>query len=200
MKKSGRHSTASPDSDFSDDDEIHDEAGPSEHDDQPSQVNAALSTKEDLSAVRPLNSARSTSSVVEDVIEKKGQYGRFAERWFSRKGWTTEKRRAQGMSIDSVGLDDPQSESPLAATTLDDAETSDLEIPNQVPKNDMSAKVPANVTNTLLPKLLRTTRMLFGSRSFFFSYELDITRRLGTNDSTVSAIPLHESADPLVSH
>ena len=158
--------------------------------------------------------ARGNSRVAEDVIEKKGQYGRFAERWFSKKGWTAEKRRAQGMSVDAVqklgssdgqltALANPQSKSPLTATlggVERSDQTADLEILNQALESGTSGNPSVTVTTTLLPKLLRTTRMLLGSRSFFFSYELDITRRLGTDSEEGSVIPLHKSADPLVSH
>lgn len=199
LKRSGQHRVSSPDSESSDDVEI-DEAGQYVHDEQILLGSSGLSTKEDTSEALPSTSAQGTSSVAGDVIEKKGQYGRFAERWFSKKGW----RRAQGMSVEKMvissgqgtGLNNPQSKSPSTATTLDGVEssdrTSDLEVPNQTSEG-------GNVTNTLLPKLLRTTRMLLGSRSFFFSYKLDITRRLGTNDGKGSLIPLYKSADPLVS-
>lgn len=214
LKKSGQHGAPSPDGDTSDDDETHVEAGQREHEDQTSPISSGSSTKEDSSAAHPLDSGN-TSSVAEDVIGKKGQYGRFAERWFSKKGWTTEKRRTQGMSVDGVeksgissgqgtALDDPPSKSTLPATTLDgaknDDQTSDSEIPNMAGQSDTSDISSASVTNTLLPKLLRTTRMLLKSRSFFFSYELDLTRRLGTNDQKGSEIPLHKSVDPLVSN
>ena len=214
LKKSGQHGAPSPDGDTSDDDETHVEGGQREHEDQASPVSSNSSTKEDSSAARPLDSGN-TSSVVEDVIGKKGQYGRFAERWFSKKGWTTEKRRTQGMSVDRVekpgissgqgmALNDSPSEPTAPSTTLDGAksadQTSDPETPNMAGQSDTSDKSSANVTNTLLPKLLRTTRMLLGSRSFFFSYELDITRRLGTNDQKGSEVPLHKSVDPLVSN
>ncbi len=201
LKKSGQHGSPSPDSDTSDDDETHVGASQHERDDKASPVGSDSSAKEDPSTPQTVGPARSTSSVVEDVIGKKGQYGRFAERWFSRKGWTTEKRRAQGMSVDgderpgtSSGLSDPQSKAPSPATTLDGAKS------NHAGESNMPGNPPANVTNTLLPKLLRTTRMLLGSGSFFFSYELDITRRLGTNDTKGSEIPFHKSVDPLVSH
>lgn len=215
LKKSGQHGAPSPDSDTSDDDETHVEASQHEHDEQASPVSSDSSTKEDTSTPHPVGSAPSTSSVAEDVIGKKGQYGRFAERWFSKKGWTTEKRRAQGMSVGGVekpgtsssqgtALNESQSKIPSPATTLDGAKssdrTSDLEIPAQARESGMLGNPPANVTNTLLPKLLRTTRTLLGSRSFFFSYELDITQRLGANDSKGSEIPFHKSVDPLVSH
>lgn len=213
LKKSGQHGASSPDGDTSDDDETHVEAGQHEHEDQASPVRSGSSIKEDFSAADPLGSA-STSSVAEDVIGKKGQYGRFAERWFSKKGWTTEKRRMQGMSVDGVeehGLssgqgplfNDSPSKSTSPATSPDGAktapQTSDPEKPNVAANSDTPDVAPVNVTNTLLPKLLRTTRMLLGSRSFYFSYELDITRRLGTNEKG-SEIPLHKSVDPLVSN
>lgn len=214
LKNSGQHGASSPDGDTSDDDEIHVEAGQHEHEDPTSPVSSGLCTKEDSSATHPLGSA-STSSVAEDVIGKKGQYGRFAERWFSKKGWTTERRRMQGMSVDGVeepgissgqgtASNNPPSKSTSPATTLDGAksadQTSDPENPNIAAKSNTSDISTVNVTNTLLPKLLRTTRMLLGSRSFYFSYELDITRRLGTNDQKDSEVPLHKSLDPLVSN
>ncbi len=57
----------------------------------------------------------------------------------------------------------------------------------------------ANTTNALVPKLLRTTRMLLSSRSFFYSYDLDITRRLGGEIVKNPELPLSKSVDPLVS-
>ena len=212
LKKSGQHGASSPDGDTSDDDEAHVEAGQHEHEDQALPVSSGSSTKEGSSAAHPLGSA-STSSVAEDVIGKKGQYGRFAERWFSRKGWTAEKRRMQGMSVDGIeepgmssgqatALNDPPSKSTSPGTTLDGAKNidqpSDPENPIIADKSDTSDISPVNVTNTLLPKLLRTTRMLLGSRSFYFSYELDITRRLGTNDQKGPEIQLYKSVNPLV--
>ena len=210
MKRSDQPGAPSLDIDTSDEEETHDEAVQPETYDEGSGLSPDSSTKEDHAAILPTKPARSTSSVAEDVIERKGQYGRFAESWFSKKGWTTEKRRTQGMSIDGVerletpndqatGLNDPRPQSPLVATTFDGFEsrdrTKDLERPNQALETDMSGSPPANVTN----KLLRTTRMLLESRSFFFSYELDITRRLGTHDNKTFVMPLHKFADPLVS-
>ena len=210
VKKSDQQGAPSLDIDSSDEDVTHNEAGQPEKYDEGSRLSPDLPTKENNSAVLPTNLARSTSSVAEDVIERKGQYGRFAERWFSKKGWTTEKRRTQGMSIDGVekletpndqviGLNDSRSQSPLVATTFDGSEnpdrTKDLELSNKALETDVSGSPPANVTN----KLLRTTRMLLESRSFFFSYELDITRRLGMHDNKIFVMPFHKFADPLVS-
>ena len=148
---------------------------------------------------------RSSSNIAQDVIGKRGQYGRFAERWFSKKGWTVERRRALGMSID-----DQQGPSENG-TTIDRTESQDvsntqLKNLNEAGQSKTNGEVPIDTVThglanayTLLPKLLRTTCLLLSSESFFFSYDLDITRRLGTQQSVQTEAPLHESVDRLVS-
>ncbi|KAF3926945.1 Synaptojanin-2 [Dactylellina cionopaga] len=49
-----------------------------------------LSSDDDVSddpPRRPSQQRTTSSSIAEDVIGKKGLYGRFAERWFSKRGW-----------------------------------------------------------------------------------------------------------------
>lgn len=65
------------------------------------------------------------------------------------------------------------------------------EIAEEVVKDD--------VAHNLTPKLLNTTRLLLGSRSFFFSYDWDITRTWSTRrHSADTSLPLHKLVDPLV--
>ena len=64
----------------------------------------------------------------------------------------------------------------------------------------VEATAPSSGVNQLLPKLLRTTRVLLTSNSFFYSYDMDITRRLGSTSTKASDLPLYKSVDPLVSH
>ena len=164
---------------------------------------------EDLSGDRPGGPERSTSNVVEDVISRKGQYGRFAERWFSRKGWSTDKRRAQGMSTTDEDKPPPvgAAEDALpkdSGQVAVDTNPADMKIPSQTSdlrtrQNSQSGGRKADTANALVPKLLRTTRMLLSSRSFFFSYDFDVTRRLGGEIVKNPDIPLSKSVDPLVS-
>lgn len=146
--------------------------------------------------------------VAQDVISKRGQYGRFAERWFSKKGWTSERRRVQGMSADDAGKSagvqaQEQSLSNRADNNDDNSltkqqtqdNTSTVQISQNVPTNDPSQK---DVAGSLRRKLLRTTKLLFASRSFFFSYDYDITRRLGDQKTKSPGLPLYRSVDPLV--
>lgn len=112
----------------------------------------------------PANPRSSVSSVAEDVIRRRGSYGRFAQRWFSRSGWTTDQRRTMGMS------NSPTSTPPLAQSA------SPTPVVNlaALQETDENHLIPASA---LLPKLLRTIQVWFGSsRSFYFSYDLDITR------------------------
>ena len=154
----------------------------------------------------PQSAHKRNTSIVEDVIEKKGQYGRFADKWFSKKGWTIERRRTLGMST----ADPPKSES-THETRKDGAQPEDsassevkpsdegvtLSSIGRRPEEEGSGTVD-NVAKSLLPKLVKTTKMMLGSRSFYFSYDYDVTRRLGDQDERSSHIPLHRKVDPLV--
>ncbi|KAK4063271.1 uncharacterized protein Triagg1_9537 [Trichoderma aggressivum f. europaeum] len=114
------------------------------------------------------------SSVAEDVIRRRGSYGRFAQRWFSRSGWTVDQRRTMGMS------NSPTSTPPLAPSA---SQTPVVSLAS-LQEADESLLAPAS---TLLPKLLRTVQILFGSsRSFYFSYDLDITRSPSDGASIVN--------------
>lgn len=56
------------------------------------------------SGTRPLGSEPRNRSVAEEVIGRKGQCSRFAERWFWRKG-----RRSQEMSTANPNMPEPTS-------------------------------------------------------------------------------------------
>ena len=162
------------------------------HDDQPEDP------------TRPPNPGTRTSSVAEDVMSKKGQYGRFAEKWFSRKGWTADRRKTQGMSTDSVSnqaagaVKNTVSGAAATAQALSQSAGNAVSSLTTVGSTHDTA-MPSIVTSTLLPKLLRTSHMLLTSGGFFFSYDIDITRRLSTYRNSASDVPLHRSVDPLVS-
>ena len=133
-------------------------------------------------APRPVNHKRS-SSVAEDVISRKGGYGRFAQKWFSSTGWTLGQRRNLGMSI-------PESESGTSKPPVEEK----FDVSNTENAGDQKASDAV----VLLPKLLRMTKTLLGSsRSFYFSYDYDITRSFASRRTTTSELPLYTEADPL---
>ncbi|KAI4928439.1 uncharacterized protein J4E92_005925 [Alternaria infectoria] len=155
-------------------------------------------------------SAQRKTSVAEDVIQRKGVYGRFADKWFSRKGWSADNRRLQGLSseenlaaknapqnVDS-GMpkeeEQPKSESKPDAIPTDDKDISEPVSPEAIPKALGGEKDAATVA--LLPKILQTTKMYFSSGNFFFSYDYDISHGIGQQQAS-SSVALCKQFDPL---
>ncbi|PWW79835.1 hypothetical protein C7212DRAFT_273510 [Tuber magnatum] len=146
---------------------------------------------------------RGQSSIGEDVIGRKGVYGRFAEKWFSKRGWTMDQRRAEGLSSD----EGTRGEAPGTATgdtagASDEAKKPENQPASGAAKNEMEGNIEVmkeEVAHSLTPKLLHTTQILLASsRSFFFSYDWDITRTWGKERKNLSSsLPLHEFVDPL---
>ncbi|KAI4655426.1 hypothetical protein J4E93_000138 [Alternaria ventricosa] len=155
-------------------------------------------------------SAQRKTSVAEDVIQRKGVYGRFADKWFSRKGWSADNRRLQGLSseenlaaknvpqnVDS-GVpkeeEQPKSESKPDAIPTDDKDIAGPVSPEAIPKALSGEKDAATVA--LLPKILQTTKMYFSSGNFFFSYDYDISHGIGQQQAS-SSVALCKQFDPL---
>ncbi|KAH8785021.1 SacI homology domain-containing protein [Diaporthe sp. PMI_573] len=146
----------------------------------------------------------SATSVAKDVMTRRGSYGRFAQRWFSSSGWTLEQKRSMGLSQSEENVNNavdkaadgnlPGDSKAPAATTEDTASSEAAGVPVEDAKDEKLAP-PA-----LLPKLLRTTQILFGSsQSYFFSYDYDITRSLSRQREATPQgdTPLHRKTDPL---
>ncbi|KAJ5054059.1 uncharacterized protein L3040_000343 [Drepanopeziza brunnea f. sp. 'multigermtubi'] len=134
---------------------------------------------------------RRRTSVAEDVMARKGGYGRFAQKWFSKEGWTADQRRNLGMTESG-----PDAAQDKPVHTEVSAQESGLPAPSKEPS--ASSQCSVDVTAALLPKLLRTTAMLFGSsQSFFFSYDFDITRSFAARETSGTEAPLHTQVDPL---
>lgn len=147
------------------------------------------------------------SHIAEDVIKKRGRYRRFASQWFFDKIWQGEGKAP--VDTDSRRLSDPaargrqddqdsQRRDSDSLMELDDVDSTGRRLPPPL-------KSPGSVENDvrtyeLMPKLLRYTKMFFGSRSFYFSYDYDISRRFEPQDPQMSRLPLSTRADPLVPH
>ena len=147
--------------------------------------------QDDNIEARPGISNRSSSRAAENVIVSKGLYGRFMGKWFSEKGWSTESRRVQGMSTD--GTERPWSASYQGGEPGKPTSQGSKGTKQSAKPDDSTTKV----TNPLLPKLLQTTRILLESRSFFFAYDLDITRRIGSQETKLSELPLYKVVDAI---
>ncbi|KAF2795740.1 SacI domain-containing protein [Melanomma pulvis-pyrius CBS 109.77] len=150
------------------------------------------------------------TSVAEDVMHRKGVYGRFADKWFSKKGWSADSRRAQGLSSQAelagknapknVESTVPEEEGhPTSASNPEALPVADVVVPNPVnPEEIPKALDGANdsTTATLLPKILRTTKLYFASGNFFFSYDYDLSHSISDHDPN-SNLALFKQFDPL---
>lgn len=139
----------------------------------------------------PTTAAR--SSVAEDVISRKGSYGRFAQRWFSKSGWALDQKRNMGLSTEQLD----QGSTGAASTQASGGKKGPVKgVPKTFPLPSTAANDEAALS--LLPKLLRTTQIFFGSsRTFYFSYDYDITRSLANPKVPATPlVPLHAHVDP----
>lgn len=138
----------------------------------------------------------STSNVARQVATGNVSFGRFATQWLSGQKWPVSK---PGADRTSIAADEPRLQTTQASSRKQDAVPSDQ--PPDAPAVDPTAKSQqplGTATMGLLPRIMKTTKMIFTSRSYFFSYDLDLTRRLeklGRLDQPMSFRDL----DPLVS-
>lgn len=136
------------------------------------------------------------SSIAEDVIKQRGNYGRFAQRWFSRKGWMMDQKRNLGLS--SVQTNRETNREGDSTGKVKKEET-DKELSDTVVQEKVAPPPAPSAGETLMPKLLRFAHIWLGtSRSFYFSYDLDLTRSVASRNAgaTGATVPLHEAADP----
>lgn len=130
-----------------------------------------------------------TTSVVQDVIQRKG-YGRFASQWFSRRGWGVSSKRTRESSTDLAATAERGDKKSRPET----AESTSAENPSPVvpeaPQHhhaDADAVPPQRssreAAGEMLPKILRTAKLLFVSQSFYFSYDFNITKTFGSSSA-----------------
>ncbi|CAJ2502821.1 Uu.00g102150.m01.CDS01 [Anthostomella pinea] len=132
-----------------------------------------------------LAAAGERSSIAEDVFKRRGSYGRYAQRWFSQKVGMGGVRRAE--TAEAAG----SSSSKKTATPSDKA------LSKTVVQEKVDTPPAPSAGESMIPKLLRMAHIWFGtSKSFYFSYDLDITRSVGSREASAANAPLHKTADP----
>lgn len=135
----------------------------------------------------------STTSIAQDVFAKRGQFGRFASQWFSRQGWATGK----GVDSPNTTTKSHSPEKTDSSTPAGESTGPAFDTKQQPHANVNSHSRSATSIDSMLPNILRTSRLILSSRSFFFSYEVDITRRMSLLKGVAEA-PTRAGLDPLV--
>ncbi|KAJ9630270.1 uncharacterized protein PV06_02452 [Exophiala oligosperma] len=141
----------------------------------------------------------SSTSIVRDVIANRGQYARFASQWFSKQGWKGPRSVTTNASAPPQQVQEPARTSPtVAAATATEANSSKTRCEDdKKTQSDVDAHdIPSTSVRDALPKIVKTTKMILTSGSYFFSYESDLTRRLSLTGGSPKA-PTKDTLDPL---
>jgi hypothetical protein len=174
------------DSDFSDSEsedaaQSRDEAGTSPQDDD-----------------RAHQRERGGTNIAQDVFTKRGQFGKFASHWFSRQGWAADKSFAAESGDDSSSKDTRESGTRKNQSSSIAAEKVNAESKEFEAKPDPIGGINENTpVIAMIPKILRVSRMILASRSFFFAYDIDLTKSFKTLDGRFQP-PTPANMDPLV--
>jgi hypothetical protein len=161
----------------------------------------------------PAGAHKRKTSIAEDVIHRRGLYGRFAQKWFSRGGWASDSRRAQGLSseedlkrtkelqqnpADAVEADKDHQDHVENLESFGEHKSDEV---TQDPPQEIEGTAQAQAEETripMLPKVLTVSKMLFSSKNFYFAYDYDLSRSLMNQPTSPSSLPLHRNFDPLV--
>lgn len=141
----------------------------------------------------------SVNSIAEDVFGKKVPFGRFAASWLSRKtmglpgfGTVDQDTTEVLLNHNTQKAEEPSEDQAGGEDATDSAPDEKLNT-----ESDTKSEAKSDQTVELLPKLLRYTRLLFSSQNFFFAYDYDLTRQIGTQEPCNGYRPLHTVVDPL---
>lgn len=156
------------DSDDSDNSDSEAESQSTRH-----EASATLSTTPGDDVPKSQGKNASSTSIAEIVATRNVSFGRFASQWFSRQ-----KPTDSGTSVNT-----PKNE-PLTPKPAEkgDAIVEDVEQAVKAKEAGSDSPNPSNITyaatRSLLPRILRTIKMVFTSQSYFYSYDFDLTKRI----------------------
>lgn len=166
-----------------------------EHSDQVKTAQASAASADDIEPYQSKNS--STTSVAEDVATRNVSFGKFASQWLSRQKWPASKASANQDTTESTEPKPASKDDPLLedlAKSKESKQSGEAEDPKLLVKPAASS----STTSNLLPRILKTTKMIFTSGSYFFSYDIDLTRRFEHLEPANRALDF-KKLDPLVS-
>lgn len=176
--------------------DVGEEADPPSHNEQPPEA-VALEPPTG-------NVLQKSVSIVKDVVQDRGKYGRFAESWFSKGGWTASGRRSQGMTSEEHLTKEQRKQTTEALPENDRNAAPGVETkPDQQlqveeerkPDTPTQKSRRQNAIESLTPRILRSARLYFSSGGFYFSYEHDLSATLTKTVTTSS--PLWKRFDEL---
>jgi hypothetical protein len=174
-----------------------------EDDAETASVNEETSSKAAEALDAPDNTVlKKSTTFVKDVVQDKGLYGRFANKWFSKNGWAANGRKRQGMSEEEKltaeqarEADKVLPEGERVSETVDAPGAVEVPSTTETNKDVKESSTAKSNIESLTPRILRSARLYFSASSFFFSYDYDLSTSIqATSNST---LPLWKRFDPL---
>lgn len=158
---------ASDESDVSSSDEENDESG--------KQISSDLGTTpgDDIKPFSGKN--RSSTSIAENVATRNVAFGNFASQWLTRQK-SSAAGKSEDPKIESIGEPKPASKDDQIMDDIQKAR--DLKESKDTNTSEGVQDARYAATTGLLPRILRTTKLLFTSGSYFYSHEFDLTHSL----------------------
>ncbi|KAK6437835.1 hypothetical protein LTR95_005977, partial [Oleoguttula sp. CCFEE 5521] len=159
------------------------------NEESPAETGAALEAPEQAS-----EASKEPTSFLKNVVQNKGKYGKFAGKWFSRA--PPAAKPAQEPAVQEVAEKETPKGDALAtteSTEADDAATE--ETSKSGTGSDKNATTQTSNVETLTPRILRSAKLFFGSRSFYFSYDYDLSSSLAQESPSSTSLPLHKRFD-----
>lgn len=158
---------------------------------------------------------KKVENAVHDESQKKGLFGRFTQGWFSKRVEKASGGEEQGEEDLSkinketnlekaLPADEKVQEGAEGDKPADSVDFGNQDDAGPTMKPDKAAEAVTDpqsaLMKSLLPKILRTTKLYLASKSFFFSYDYDISHGLAKQPSHTLSLSLHQQYDPLVSN
>ena len=165
----GTSVTTSNDSDSSVSDTENEDA------DQPKTAQLASTPADDTVPYQGKNS--SGTRVAEDVATRNVSFGKFASQWLSRQKWPAPTLLTDQPTTESNEPNPASKNDNLLQDLAEAKEGSRKDMYDGTQSPGISHGPQSGTVVNMLPRILKTTKMIFTSGSYFFSYDIDLTRR-----------------------
>lgn len=126
--------------------------------------------------IKPFNGKnRSSTSIAESVATRNVTFGNFASQWLTRQK-SSNAERSDDQANDSISEPKPASSKDQIVEDIERAHRMKDAKDTGPATEPQETKYVA--TTGLLPRILRTTKMLLTSGSYFYSHDFDLTHNL----------------------
>ncbi|KAF2216520.1 hypothetical protein CERZMDRAFT_109393 [Cercospora zeae-maydis SCOH1-5] len=137
------------------------------------------------------------TTIVKDVVQQKGTFGRFATSWFSKRGTqSNSQRQSHAESGESNKEQEKHEAEPLP--DADNSQAAEIGKLQEEPKGMSSTeRRRQSAIDYLAPRIVKSARLYFSTSGFYFSYDHDLSRSLGRDVPSSSTLPLWKRSDDL---